>query len=357
MSMLNVRTKLSTIGLDIDDHEVRAVQLREGANGIEVQAWAAFPRLHGDTDNQAGTAALPEQDEMRWVSSILARRGFLGHCVSCAPRTRDCTQHVIELPPPESGAPLDQLARVEIARERKCAPGDFELGMWSLPQRGRSNETMAVAVAKPVVEHILEKYGQGDLDAVGIDLPELAIMRGVQDTSSLSLPQAEAHIDAVLHVGWNSALAVVTLGQRIVYVRRIEKGACHVWSQACDRFGLSPNSARAVMGDYETPEHSEELDKVRSACWSTLAKVLAPELDVAFAYVSHSFRMAPLGQVVMSGYGAMNPTLHAKLDEILGIPVACSAPSALLDSIAHPNHETLAARLTLAYGLAARFDS
>ncbi len=55
--------------------------------------------------------------------------------------------------------------------------------------------------------------------------------------------------------------------------------------------------------------------------------------------------------------GAMNPTLHAKLDEILGIPVACSAPSALLDSIAHPNHETLAARLTLAYGLAARFDS
>ncbi len=357
MNLLASKKKISTIGLDLDDHEFRAVQLvRQGAKA-SVQAWAIFPRLHPQGENESSPSGLPLREEMMWASSILHRRGFSGSVISCAPRTRDCSQHVIDLPPHDSGAPLEQIARLEVARVRKCDPGDFELGYWALPQRGRSSESMAVACSSPIISDMINSYQTGGLDVSAIDLPELAIMRGVLDTESLAMPPAEPQIDAVLYVSWSSALAVVTLGHRIVYVRRIEHGASMVWAQATERFGLSVMSARAVLGDHDANDQGEQLDKIRSACWSSLAKELASELDVALAYVSHGFRMAPLGRVVMCGYGSANATVTDQLDQVLGIPMAISAPGPIAAALPQDNEKTLGARLTLAYGLAARFDT
>lgn len=357
MSLLSTKTQTSTIGLDVDDHEFRAVQLRRVGNTAKVIAWAVFPRQHDQATHQATAAGAPAQDEMQWASSILARRGFVGSLVTCVPRTRDCSQHVIELPPPESGAPIEQLARVEVARARKCEPNSFEMGIWSLPQRGRTNETMAVACPKPVVHDLIQAYESGGLEVAGIDLPELAIMRGALETKSFSMLSADPRIDAVLHTSWNSALAVVTLGQRIVYVRRIERGAGTVWAQAIERYRLSRNSAQAVLGGADARDCPEQLEKIRTACWSGLAKELASELDVALAYVSHGFRMAPLGSIVLAGYGAKNATLASQLDRVLGIPLIRSAPEPLVQQIGDVDGDEFASRLTLAFGLAARFDS
>lgn len=343
--------------MDVDDHEFRAVQLRRTGNMTNVLAWAVFPRMNEQGANESTPAGAPAPEEMEWAASILARRGFIGPLVTCVPRTRDCSQHVIELPPPESGAPLDQLARVEVARARKCDPNSFQQGIWSLPQRGRTSETMAVACPTPIVHDLMQAYESGGLEVAAIDLPELAIMRGALETKSFSMPTADPKIDAVLHTSWNSALAVVTLGQRIVYVRRIERGASTVWTHATERFGLSRNSAQAVLGGPEALECAEQLDKIRMACWSSLAKELAAELDVALAYVSHGFRMAPLGSIVLAGYGAKNATLESQLDNVLGIPVICSAPEPLVQQFSETDNDAFAARLTLAYGLATRFDS
>lgn len=353
----STKNQISTIGLDVDDHEFRAVQLRRVGNSTKVLAWAVFPRRNDLSTQECTVAGAPAPEEMQWASSILARRGFVGSLVTCVPRTRDCSQHVIELPPPESGAPIDQLARAEVARARKCEPNSFELGIWPLPQRGRTNETMAVACPTPVVHDLIGAYERGGLEVAGIDLPELAIMRGALETKSFSLPSAEPRIDAVLHTSWNSALAIVTLGQRIVYVRRMDRGASTVWTHATERFGLSRNSAQAVLGDRDASDSTEQLDRIKTACWSSLAKEIASELDVAVAYVSHGFRMAPLGSIVMAGYGARNATLEAQLDQVLGVPLVSSEPEPLVQQIGVTEGNAFASRLTLAFGLAARFDS
>ncbi len=357
MSLLKAAVQTSTIGLDVDDHEFRAVQLRRVGNQNVISAWAIFPRQLDSSAHQRTLSGAPGDEEVRWAANLLARRGFTGTSITCVPRTRDCSQHVIELPPPESGAPIEQLARGEVARERKSDPKSFEIGYWPLPQRGRSNETMAVACPTATIDGLIEAYEAGGLEVVGIDLPELAIMRGVLETTSVSMPTAEPCIDAVLHVSWNSALAVVTLGHRIVYVRRIERGASHAWEHATERFGLSRISAQAVLGDHDAQTQSEQLEKIRAACWAGLAKELATELDVAIAYVSHGFRMSPLGSVILAGYGSTNLTLEHQLDQKLGIPLIRSAPEPFAAHAGENAGSSFAARLTLAYGLAARYDS
>lgn len=357
MSLLAKKRQLSSIGLDVDDHEFRAVQLVREQGSLRAVAWAVFPRLHQDRDAEDGSFGVPGEEELAWASMILSRRGFKGSTVSIAPRTRDCTQHVFELPPPESGAPLEQLARAEIARARKCGVGDFEMGYWALPQRGRTSETMAVVCPARVIESMIDSYESVGLETVGIDLAEVAIIRGVSEQLSCNSSGGEPMIDTVLHLGWGSTLAIVTLGDRIVYVRRVGRGAGEVWDHALGRFGLSNKGARAVIGDFETPEHDTQLEKIRLGCWNALSKEIASELDVAVAYVSHSFRMVPLGRIVMSGFGAQNSQLRSQLDLTLGIPAVSAAPSALVEAIPASTPGDLPSRLAFAYGLAARFDA
>lgn len=357
MKTITTKRQVSTIGLDVDDHEFRAVQLIRRNSEISAHAWAIFPRLNLDDGASEAASFLPDPHELNWAISILQRRGFQGHEISCVPRTRDCTQHVIELPPADSGAPLDQLAKVEVARARKSDPNEFEIGHWPIPQRGRSNESMAVACSKQVIDSIIEHYESGDLETVGIDLPEIAIMRGALLTSEIKIPPTEAHIDAVLHIGWNSALAIVTLGQRIVYVRRITTGANGVWKSACEKYGLSHRGAQAVLDDHVSTEHSDEVERLRTACWTSTAKSLSAELDVALAYVSHSFRMSPLGKIILCGYGSQNETIRSHLDQVLGIPIVQSLPNVMQYIESGTPSPAQSAKLTLACGLAARFDT
>lgn len=358
MNRIGVKAHQSAIGIELDTHEFRAVQLSRSGDQHHALAWAVFPRLNQHDESRSDTqGAALDAAELNWAKSILSRRGFRGNLISCSPRPRDCTQHVLELPPPDSGAPLETLARVEVARARKCEQSAFEFGYWSLPQRGRNHESMAVACPTKVIDNIITTYNSCDMQVAGIDLPELAIMRGVSHTSSLSTPTEQPEIDVVLQINWNSSLAIVTLGKHIVYVRRIAHGAKDVWELARTRYNLSQISAAALLDRNETTEENEPIQKVRTACWSALSKELIAEIDVAITYVSHSFRTAPLGRVIMCGYGVMNQTLLKRLDQVLGLPAVRSEPDALLNAMKPEDDPALPARLTYAYGLAARFDA
>lgn len=351
MSLLSTRTQISAIGLDIDAHEFRAVQLVQSGDVISTLAWAVFPRQ--DESNTAD--GLPAAEELKWAASILGRRGFVGRTISIAPSTGSCSSHVIELPPVDSGAPVDQLARMEIARERKCGPDEFELGHWTLPAKGRTQETLAVACPRTVIDSTIEQFEEAGLVPVGIDLLELAICRGGAAGSQEQVVDNE--INASLHIGWTSTLAVLTLGDTVIYVRRIERGASSVWDMITGRYRLVGKSANTVMDDTAGTGASEAMNKIRRAVWYGFASELASELDVAVAYVSHSYRMAPLGKVRLSGYGACNPVIIEHIDQVIGIPTVSNAPLAVLESMeAQQQDLPRACRLTAAYGLAERFD-
>jgi Tfp pilus assembly PilM family ATPase len=67
--------------------------------------------------------------------------------------------------------------------------------------------------------------------------------------------------------------------------------------------------------------------------------------------------MAPLGRIVLCGYGAQDETIRAQVDQVIGIPVVNGCPKLMLDSIPSDQAQTLGSRLAYAYGLAARFDA
>jgi type IV pilus assembly protein PilM len=361
-------SKLSAIGFEADPHEFRAVQLIRSDKGVSTIAWAIFPRqaqADSCTDPKK-SSYLPEVGELRWASSILERRGFVGNTLSLATPTTYCSSHNIELPPESSGAPIEQLARMEVARARRCGPEDFEFGYWSLPQSGRTTETLAVACPRELIDTTMERFQIAGLEVAGIDLKELSIYRG----SQADIIEVENEINASLHIGWFSSIAVLTLGGRVIYVRRIEQGACSVWDQAISRHRLSVEGANTILHDLELPDqsshddcgaHVDVIDKIRRSTWTGFASELAKELDVAVGYVSHSYRTAPLGSIRVSGYGAGNPIVHTHLDEVLGIPVEVSCPTSLLESISRDKNQSqsevsIASRLSSTFGLAARFD-
>ncbi|MDF1808469.1 MAG: pilus assembly protein PilM [Phycisphaerales bacterium] len=355
--MMNVlkQNKLSSIGLDIDAHEIRAVQLMKTGNSDTVVAWAIFPRMNQSSDAVLSSKA--DVDELRWVSSILARRGFVGQNVTVSPPTSVCSSHVVELPPVESGAPIEQLARIEVARERKCSPDQIELGFWELPPKGKIQESLAVACPKSEIESTLDLYQDAGLVVAGMDLMELAISRGGEARVQTGEPRVEQEINTSLRIGWTSSLAILTLGDKVIYVRRIEHGAENVWDVATKRFQLSQQGAELILNGGIDEEDSESKSMVNHAAWSGLAKTITDELDIAIAYISHTFRMAPFGTIELSGYGATNPCIKQALDQVLGIPVLTAGPAALLGKIQPSDHAWgISSRLSTAYGLAARFD-
>lgn len=358
IGLMNTSSKLSAIGLELDAHEFRAVQLiapskRLPSKGNRVVAWAVLPRQNGVSGEERTT--MPSADELRWVASVLGRRGFVGNAVSLTTSSKECSSHVIDLPPVESGAPVNQLARMEVARARKCSPDDFELGFWALPTKGRTRETLAVACPKRVIENTIETFEEAGFEPAGIDLLELAIDRGGQ--ASARAVVVENEINASLHIGWNSSLAVLKLGETVIYVRRIERGAGSVWKAATVKFKMSALGADSILDDRFALDDPDCHAKIQRAVWSSLAAEVANELDVAVAYVSHSFRMAPLGRVLLSGYGNSNPIIHEHIDKVLGIPIELAAPAELVQSIGQRTDAwALAGRLAVAYGLAARFD-
>jgi|GEM_PF-1445927 len=357
MIMMKVLTqsKLSSIGLDIDAHEIRAVQLMKSGNNDRVVAWAIFPRM--SLDQSIERTDMPDVDELRWASSILARRGFVGQNVTISPSTSICSSHVLELPPVESGAPIKQIARMEIARERKCAPDDFELGFWSLPPKGKIQESLAVACPKSHIESTLDLYENAGLVVAGMDLMELAICRGGEARVQTGEQNTAQEINTSLRIGWSSSLAILTLGEKVIYARRIEHGAASVWEVATKRFQLSPQGAEMILSGHSDDESAESRKAVIHASWSGLAKKITDELDIAVAYISHTFRMAPFGTLELSGYGASNPCVKQTLDQVLGIPILTAGPAALLGKI-QPAEQSwgISSRLSTAYGLAARFD-
>ena len=202
-----------------------------------------------------------------------------------------------------------------------------------------------------------ESAHDADLEVVGIDLSELTILRAVQSMLPSTSADGNRPIHAVLHLGWDQSTAVVTLGNELSYVRRIHQGAKSVWEQARTKFGLSENGARAVLGDIEINECDDQLDKIRAACWKQASTKIASELDVAFAYVSHAFRMAPMGHIVLCGYGAQSDTLREQLDQIMGVPLIDAVAPELVDAVSPRLSVSMASRLVYAYGLAARYDA
>ncbi len=342
-------TVLSPIGLDINAAEIRAVQLGRFRGDTAPIAHAIIPRLHGP-----GVARQIDEQESGWMVGVLRRKGFVGNRITVFAPHGSYSSQIVDLPDRNSEAPAEMIARAEIARNRRCAPDRFELATWYLPQRGRTERGMAVACERTSLDAMLDALESAGLEPVGVDLEETALACACRTELSAE-PDA---IHAIVRIGWNATVGVLTLGQTVVYTRRFEFGVAPFVQRVRDTAGLSWNDAcRVVAPPGPLSALSDEPDPFVARgdqLWKALREQTAPAMDTAITYVSHAYRAAPVGRVFLAGFGADRPELIQGLDEALGMPVspACSWEG-------HPSDipPGQAARLAVAGALAARFDT
>ena len=128
---LSRRKSFSPIGVDVDGRSIAAVQLSLTGEGFQIEAATVLGRI--------GSQFPPEQPELHRLSEVLARQGFQGKKLVLGVPSDQVLASMLDLPPAGSGAPLEQIARIELARIHKCEPADLELAMWNLPPRQRAS--------------------------------------------------------------------------------------------------------------------------------------------------------------------------------------------------------------------------
>src|SRR5690606_4678074 len=138
------------------------------------RAFASFGRREPDS-------ALSEL-EARRIRAILDRQGFRGsRAVLSAPRSM-VRSTSIELPPASSGAPLQQLATVELGRIHRLTPGTFTFGFWELPPSARANaapQTMAVTCLNHESDALCDTCEHAGFEPIAIDTAGLATVRAL----------------------------------------------------------------------------------------------------------------------------------------------------------------------------------
>jgi Tfp pilus assembly PilM family ATPase len=323
------RAQHTPIGVDVNPHALRAAQVRRLGTGWRVSATAAVPRAEPE-------APLDGRDVQRLIAAM-RRRGFRGsQVVLTAPPERLLTG-MLELPPRSSGAPVEQLARVEMSRLHKRDVSTFELACWDLPSPARAahcTHVMAVAYAHSDADALLDLFeGQG-LNVCAIDTQGWALIRACAPMLTDGFA-----VDLIVDLGWDGARASLVHQGVIVYERglsdaglgRLQERACRVLQ--CDR-GAARRAifaAGAGPGRLDTAARADEggpRAELDQAIHDHFLEA-ADDLRISMSYVQHRYPDARPGRVLLVGDGAAIPGLGKLLGSAVGTEAAPVVPVGL----------------------------
>lgn len=347
--------KLSPVGLDIAAEVVRAVQLERREGRWWLHAAATIPRT------KAGAAMTV--DEAERLAAVLERRGFRTGSVVVGAPVGSAEASVIELPGRATGAPVEQIARGEMARSLKCEGKDLEIGLWELPQPPQPQgkpapaaapvATMVVACRTAEVDALAAVLGQAGLEVAAIDAPCLALAR-VCDTWL-----APAAVGAILELAPESARAVVTYGRAVVYERSLPEGAISALRKLlAEQLDLEPEVALYLLAhhglDAALPEDAgvaARFERARRVIADRLG-LLAAEVQRSVSYAGGRYPGSGVGRLLIVGDGAQTPGLDRVLGEFTGMETRVVRPCDAGDVPDSHNESGRDATLSLAFGLA-----
>jgi Tfp pilus assembly PilM family ATPase len=341
------------IGLQVSGRWIKAIQFRPAKRPGQPPAIVACARLakqaagHEPAESGAPAPApahLTAADAAT-LAGVLERQGFIGRrVVLVAPRDTLLTE-VLELPPRASGAPIEQLARIELARVSRCEPDSFELGTWDLPTSSGSGPQPVFAVGMPHArsEPLVATLDAAGLEVVAIDTPGCSLARACGPL--LARPAVSAAsgglLNAVLDVGWNTTLLVAVFcgpasaGRGVVVYERsiMESGLRRVFESLQSRLGLDPGAVEVLL-DTDDPASQDAADP-RSAlrrearvCVGEYLEAIAPEVQRSLAYLAHRYQGWAPGRLLLTGDGAelgIGEDIQARVAAAVSMPVVRAA--------------------------------
>ncbi len=328
--MKRARSGQRTIGLDVGTRWVKAVQMRAAGEGVVIERACVFPRR----------GAVIDRGECERVMDVLWRQDFAqaGMIVTLPPS--DLLSMTMELPARGSGAPLDQIARDELARSHRVSAAEIEMAWWELPGGQRATEgTHAMAMgctherAAALVEG-LENAG-GCVEALEPGPVALARACGEHADGAQSPGDSDGGVTAMVDVSWTGASLSLVIGGTIVYRRCLQElGLAALTREAMRTARMeSEEDAEGVLAQLAGGPMSVEDGEREGSRWpavaaltDTLAGQLADELAMALGYAERRFD-APARRVLIVGGGAGFPGVYARLSQRGGVETRVVGPA------------------------------
>lgn len=322
------------IGVSLDARWVRAAQV-VSVNGSPSLAGAV--RLQRATQGDGQNVPPLTLDEARLLSESLIRQGMHSRRIVMAAPSQHATLTAIELPPRASGAPLEQIASVELSRLLRLEPGSFELALWELPriqQQQRPGRTASGSYIAATATH-----ASGEAMSAAFDGLDLAVTAMVPE--SLTIAKAAAmspETRAVVSLTWSGLEMVVRSEDgTIVYHRALpELGLHRIYVAMKERMNLSHDAvdgAMEVIAAGDTAPGGAPLESHLRSMTAGVTRAVVEHADFAAVEVARSLayaaRFSPdcdQKAVRFVGEGASVPGMAERLTQQMGVdfsPLTC----------------------------------
>ena len=287
-------TRRSLIGLDIGSGRIHAVQLSYAGASPSVCAAMSIPRA---TQGQAFSLR-----EAELLAGVLARHGFRGQRVAVNAPTDGLKYTLLELPPRDSGAPIEQIATTEAGRIFNMAPGTFELGLWEVPppQRGgKGLYMMAEVCAHESCDDLITTLEAASFDVCGVYSGQSALAQAAMRSKT------EHDAQLIVDCGYSATRIVLSLHGRIIYQRVLGKlGLAELVEDVAGSLSIERSFAtKLLLGEIDSGQVARSSNVLRST-YESFSDQLAEETEAALRYAGHRFGDTFGDEVLMTGGGA-----------------------------------------------------
>jgi len=314
-----VLTNRSPIGVDVGERCIKAVQFSRGGGKWRISAATEMRREH----EGAGIAG----PEVRRLGKQLKASGFRGNRLVLAVPGEKLLTGIMELPPVDSGAPLEMLARGELARMHKCDPQSFEMASWQLPVPARAANTtfvMGAACAHADADSLLDCF-----EAEGFRVERLEIQSQAMARACGPLLGGSPGLAGILDIGWTAPRLVLLYDGVVIYERKLPKSAYGAMVDAlAAELGVDVAQVERMLSGAEAAgPHAQAV----GARIERYAARIIEEMKIPLSYVSNQYPDAPADQLLLVGGGARLDGLARQLAEAMDRPVRAATMAELAD--------------------------
>jgi type IV pilus assembly protein PilM len=343
------RSSRTIIGVDIGQRTIKAAQLVASGGQYRVHALSLLPRP--DAEKEISTA------DALALREVLRRQGFHGRQVVLAAPEKHLLRGALEMPAKLTGAPVEQIVRMELSRLHNVAPDSFEMAYWD-PKEGSSTKplTQMLAIGCPhdAANTLLDVFEGCGLRVNALDVRSAAAARACRP---LVLPAPQ--ITGIIDLGWRSSWLLFVCGTSLVYERSLDGVLlAELAERLMGAFGIPLEAACQIIeavgpAAEEQPGRfdRETVEAIRKHLRSHCDK-LVDELRVPLSYANHHFPGEGVKRLLLLGGGASVAQLASSCEERLGAEVRTVNPGVLVESPPELLAKASNPALTVAIGLA-----